>query len=287
MPNANQQLVFQWTAMRVRLIAAFLMGLAVFVLSDRLFPDLRFLLAYDLAVATYLALLVVRFIHADETATRDLAERKEKSYSALLALAAIISGCSLAGVGFMIHRSKHWTPLMANVHVGLSLLAVFFSWILLHAVFAIHYARLYYDPTPPANESVGRPPLRFPDDQQPDYWDFIYFALTLAVCYQVSDVTIRSRHLRRVALAHMFLSFLNVTMILGLVVEIVSTLPGRRRDSRKRIDLDGGLSSGISPRPGAEKPATASAYSREPPVSASRLVDPATTLPSARGTILQ
>ena len=52
----------------------------------------------------------------------------------------------------------------------------------------------------------------------------MYFAFTLAVCYQVSDVTIRSRHLRRVALAHMFLAFLNVTIILGLVVQIVSTI---------------------------------------------------------------
>jgi uncharacterized membrane protein len=46
----------------------------------------------------------------------------------------------------------------------------------------------------------------------------------LAICYQVSDISIHSRHLRRVALAHVLLSFLNVTMILGLVVEIVSTL---------------------------------------------------------------
>jgi uncharacterized membrane protein len=91
-------------------------------------------------------------------------------------------------------------------------------------MFALHYARLYYDPTPRPGEPTDHTPLEFPDNQQPDYWDFMYFAFTLAVCYQVSDVTIYSRHLRRVALAHMLLSFLNVTMILGLVVEIVSTI---------------------------------------------------------------
>jgi uncharacterized membrane protein len=115
---------------------------------------------------------------------------------------------------------------MANAHLGLSLLAVFLSWTLLHAMFGIHYARLDYDPSPPAGEQVDHPPLEFPDDGHPDFWDFMYFAFTLAVCYQVSDVTIRSRHLRRVALAHMLLSFLNVTTILGLVVEIVSTFAG-------------------------------------------------------------
>jgi uncharacterized membrane protein len=226
MPETNQRLVFQWTATSVRLTAAVLMGMAVLGLSFPLEPDLRILLAYDLAISTYLAFLVVRMVNADGAATRDLAEKKETSNALVLTLAAILSGCSLAGVGLMLHRSKSWTPLMANLHLGLSLLAVFLSWTLLHAVFGIHYARLYYDPTPPEGEPVDRRPLEFPDDELPDFWDFMYFAFTLAVCYQVSDVTIRSRHLRRVALAHMLLSFLNVTMILGLVVEIVSTLAG-------------------------------------------------------------
>lgn len=139
-------------------------------------------------------------------------------------LAGLLSGCSLAGVGLMLHRSKNWTMLLANVHLGLSLLAVFLSWGLLHVMFGIHYAHMYYDPTPPKGEVPGRPPLEFPDDELPDFWDFLYFSFTLAICYQVSDISIRSRHLRRVVLAHVLLSFLNVTMILGLVVEIVSTL---------------------------------------------------------------
>lgn len=226
MMDANQRPLFQWTSTRVRLTAGALVGVATFELSFPLETDLRLLLAYDLALVTYLALFAVRMANADGAATRELAEKKETSNAAVLTLAAILSGCSLAGVGLMLHRSKNWTPLLANVHLGLSLLAVFLSWTLLHVVFGIHYARLYYDPTPPAGEPLDRRPLEFPNDEQPDFWDFMYFAFTLAVCYQVSDVTIRSRHLRRVALAHMLLSFLDVTMILGLVVEIVSTLAG-------------------------------------------------------------
>jgi uncharacterized membrane protein len=223
MTDATQRTLFRWTATRVRLTAAALAGLAAYALSSRLDPDLRILIAYDLAMTTHLVFVAVRMAHADAAATRELVENKETSNATILVLAAILSGCSLAGVAFMLHRSKNWTPLMANVNLGLSLLAVFLSWTLLHVVFGVHYARLYYDPTPPAGEPADRRPLAFPDDEQPDFWDFLYFAFTLAVCYQVSDVTIRSRHLRRVALAHMLLSFLNVTMILGLVVEIVST----------------------------------------------------------------
>jgi len=224
MTGTDQRDLFKWTQAPVRLAGATLVGIAAYGLSYPLEPDLRILFGYDLAMGTYLAFLVIRLANADGAATRELAEKKETSNAAVLSLAALLSGCSLAGVGFMLHRSKNWTVLMANAHLGLSLLAVFLSWTLLHAMFGIHYARLYYDPTPPAGEPVDRRPLEFPDDEQPDFWDFMYFAFTLAVCYQVSDITIRSRHLRRVALAHMLLSFLNVTLILGLVVEIVSTL---------------------------------------------------------------
>ncbi len=210
----------------MRLIGAVLVGGAAFGLSFGLEPDLRVLLAYDLGILAYLALLAVRMASADGAATRDLAEKKETSSRVVLTLAGILSGCSLGGVGLMLHRSKNWTPLLANIHLGLSLLAVFLSWGLLHALFAIHYARMYYDLTPPDGSPAGTRPLEFPTDELPDFWDFMYFSFTLAICYQVSDITIRSRHVRRVALAHVLLSFLNVTMILGLVVEIVSTIAG-------------------------------------------------------------
>lgn len=226
MTNLRQRASVRWTSTSIRLAVATAVGISVYGLTYRLEPDLRILLGYDLAMLTYLGFLVVRMTYADSEATRELAEKNETSNAAVLMLAALLSGCSLAGVGIMLHRSKNWTPLIENIHLGLSLVAVFISWTILHVVFGFHYARLYYDPTPPAGEQVGRTPLEFPDEIQPDFWDFMYFAFTLAVCYQVSDVTIRSRHMRRVALAHMLLSFLNVTMILGLVIEIVSTLAG-------------------------------------------------------------
>jgi len=224
MPDINPQLVFRLTTMRVRLAAAAIVGAAVFMLSYGLRTEMTILLTYNLTISTYLALQLLRMVYADVAATRNLLEMQEASHAAVIIVAALLSVCSLAGVGFMLQRSSNWTPLRAYIHLGLSMLAVFLSWALLHVVFGIHYARLYYDPTPPADEPAGRPPLEFPDDAQPDYWDFMYFSFTLAICYQVSDITIRSRHLRRIALAHVLLSFLNVTVIVGLVVQIISAL---------------------------------------------------------------
>ncbi len=205
------------------IVSAFIAA-AAYLVSLSLESDLRLLLTYDLGIVAYLAMLAARMTCADSETTRLLAEEKETSNRLMLSLAALLSGCSLAGVGIMIHRSADDTPLIANIHLGLSLLAVFLSWILLQALFGIHYARLYYDRDDQGGVAAWGRGLEFAEETDPDFWDFMYFSFTLAICYQVSDVTIRSRHFRRVALAHVLLSFLNVTLIIGLVVEIVSTL---------------------------------------------------------------
>jgi uncharacterized membrane protein len=210
--------------MRVRSVAPALVGFVVYGVTSGLESDIRVLLVYDLAIATYLFLVIAWMASMDGKGTSEVAAKRESSNILTLALAGLLSGCSMAGVGIMLHRSRLWTPLMANFHLGLSLLAVFLSWGLLHVLFGIHYAHMYYDPTPPVDEPPDRKPLEFPVNELPDFWDFMYFSFTLAICYQVSDITILSRHLRRVALAHVLLSFLNVTIILGLVIEIVSTL---------------------------------------------------------------
>ena len=213
----------RWVVMFARLACAALVGVAALALSPRLELESRILLGFDLALTTYIGSLVWRMAAADAASTRDDAATIEFSNWIVLLLAGFLSGLSLMGVGLMLHRSRSWSPLMTNFHLGLSLAAVFLTWGLLHIVFGIHYARMYYDPTPPPGEPADRPPLEFPDDLMPDFWDFMYFAFTLAICYQVSDISIRGRQLRRVVLAHVLLSFLNVTLILGFVVEIVGT----------------------------------------------------------------
>lgn len=230
MQDLTEAPIIRWTSAWGRLLAAIVAGGVAWLATHSLGTELQLLTVFDVAAATFLASLAARMSYSDSATTARLAEKKETSDRLMLTLAVVLSGCSLAGVAVMLHRSADDTPFRANLHLGLSLLAVFLSWTILHALFGIHYARLYYDRD--ANGAI--PPwgqgLEFPENAQPDFWDFMYFSFTLAVCYQVSDVTIRSRHVRRVTLAHVLLSFLNVTMIIGIVVEIVSTLvsaPGK------------------------------------------------------------
>ena len=71
-------------------------------------------------------------------------------------------------------------------------------------------------------------PLQFPDDPpEPDYWDFAYFAFTIAVACQTADVSLRSHSMRKTVLAQSVLSFLFNASILGLSVNVAASLVSR------------------------------------------------------------
>ena len=88
---------------------------------------------------------------------------------------------------------------------------------------ALHYARVYYDETAPG-ETTFLGGLDFPEQKFPDYWDFLYFSLTIAMCYQTSDVTSTTPLMRRLSLFHAVISFFFVTFVIGLVVGIVQAM---------------------------------------------------------------
>jgi len=122
----------------------------------------------------------------------------------------------------MVSISKNWSPLEKNAHTACSLMAMVLSWILFHGLYAFYYAHRYYDVDESDPELGVMKGLTFPNDEPPDYWDFLYYSFTIAMCYQTSDVTITGRSMRRVTLFHAVMSFLYVTAILGLVINIVS-----------------------------------------------------------------
>jgi uncharacterized membrane protein len=96
------------------------------------------------------------------------------------------------------------------------------SWLVTHVTFAFRYAHEYY-----AHDEGGPEidrGLDFPGKNEPDYLDFLYFALVLGMTFQVSDVSITARKLRRVATLHGLLSFLFNTVIVALTVNIAAGL---------------------------------------------------------------
>ena len=107
-------------------------------------------------------------------------------------------------------------------HLVLAILAVATSWLLVHTMFALHYAHYYYGDDPSRAGDDERGGLAFPGGGPPDYWDFFYFSFVVGMTCQVSDVQVTSRGMRRLTLTHGVLSFFFNTGLLALAVNIIA-----------------------------------------------------------------
>lgn len=104
--------------------------------------------------------------------------------------------------------------------VTLAVLAVVGAWGVIHTVFTLRYAHLYYGDDPHQTRRPGG--LDFPHDSEPDYLDFAYFSFVIGMTSQVSDVTIGSKPMRRTALVHGLLSFGFNAVIIALTISGLS-----------------------------------------------------------------
>lgn len=222
MTDTPRKLVLRFVDPKRRLAIASLTAIAVYLATFPLETGLRIALAYDVAVASFLGLYANRINRITARDVQDYYQHRQPSRGILVSTAMVFSTLSMAGVGLMTDISKNWNPLQKNLHTACSLVAIVLSWILLHGFYAFYYAHRYYDVDEGDPDLPLKKGLSFPNDEPPDYWDFLYYAFTIAMCYQTSDVTVCSRSMRRLTLFHAVISFLYVTAILGLVINILS-----------------------------------------------------------------
>ncbi len=210
------------THQKLGALAGLVVAVASYLVAFPLETALRLVLGYDSGVATFLAIQVYHITQVSAQEVRDYYESREPSNRIVIIGAVVFSGLSIVCVGMMANVSQNWGAVEAGLHTAGSLLAIVLSWVLLHTLYAFFYAHLYYDVDEAAADSTVRKGLRFPNDEPPDYMDFLYYSFTIAMCYQTSDVEISSRGMRHVTLVHAIVSFLFVSAILSLVINILS-----------------------------------------------------------------
>jgi uncharacterized membrane protein len=139
----------------------------------------------------------------------------------LFVLAA--SMVSLVAILLLLKSTKGASDDKVAGYIILAMTAVVVSWWMVHTVFTMRYAHLYYDNSKDKKGPIGG--LEFPgDDKTPDYLDFVYFSFVVGMTFQVSDVEISSKNIRRLAWAHGLISFAFNTAIVALSINVISGL---------------------------------------------------------------
>jgi len=171
------------------------------------------LLGFDLAAIVLLSVLAHLFNKATTTHMRSQARAQDSGRWGFLWSGVVLSSVVLVALSGELHAARNGgVPALV---VGV--LSIVLSWLFLNTMFAIHYAHGFYGDF--GEQHAG---LEFPGTQQPDYWDFAYFAIVIGMTFQVSDVQITSRYLRRVVLLHSVISFFFNVFIIAITVNIVA-----------------------------------------------------------------
>lgn len=125
----------------------------------------------------------------------------------------LIGTCATALVTVVLWRNERFSSMSDLFFI----LSITFAWLILHTSFIFRYAHMYYGDK---NERYQRHirGLEFPHDTHPDYLDFAYYSFTIGMTFQVSDVVIKSKGIRRLTLLHSMISFLFNTILIAITI---------------------------------------------------------------------
>jgi len=209
---------------RPRLIIFIVLFGLVLVLLPSWLPWLtRVMIAWNAGALCLLALTWLMMFGSNLRQMRRRAQRQDAGRRAIFIFVVAAATVSILAIGFLLKSTpKGSSAGLVTLHLTLSAVTIIDSWLLTHTMFALRYAHIYYldDSETAIIDEIGG--LDFPNEKQPDYGDFLYFALVLGMTFQVSDVQITSRRIRRLATIHGVLSFFFSTAILALSINLIA-----------------------------------------------------------------
>ena len=212
-------------ATRPRLMGSIVIGLAVglalWLIPNGLLPSTRFIFAWDAVLICFIGSTLPMMMECDETRIRARAAGQDEGQHVVLGLAIVAAIASIIAIAAELSLAKSEHGLLKAVRIALAFLTVAGSWFFVQLVFALHYAHEYYGEDDGGDRRGG---LNFPDDDQPDYWDFVHFAAIIGVAAQTADVAFTTKSLRRTGTVHGMVAFVFNTVVLALTINLLAGL---------------------------------------------------------------
>jgi uncharacterized membrane protein len=169
-------------------------------------------MAFDAAALVFL-LSLIPLVRSKAADMRAHSTANDANRGLVLVLTTLIAFAVLAAIAGEMEAARHGEPAAIAKLIGTLLLI----WLFANSIYALHYAHIYYT----QREGGDAGGLSFPETAMPDYRDFTYFAFTLGMTFQTSDVAITSRTIRYVALLHSFGAFVFNIGVIAFAINAV------------------------------------------------------------------
>jgi uncharacterized membrane protein len=212
-----------------RLFLGALLGIIVGLLLPPTWPQsVRMIAGWDFAAGLYLVLAWIMILRWDAARVQLRARLEDDGRWAILVISAGSAATSLGAIVKLLANFKDLPDFDKPLNLSLAVSTLLLSWFFLHTVFTIHYAHEFYGAAPDggsAERKKTRGGFAFPGDAKAwGYLDFAYYAFTIGMTAQTSDIAVTTTAMRRLTLAHAILTFFFNTVVLAFSVNIAASL---------------------------------------------------------------
>jgi uncharacterized membrane protein len=211
-------LVWNHTKLWVATLAGVVIALAA---PSRWWVISRVLTGWNGAILILVPLTYFRMRVLDARQLRARYQEEDPTAPVIIIVVVAAALLSVAAIVALLATLKHADPADRAAHLVLATMTIASSWLLVHTMFALHYADIYY--------SVAEdkpPPLLFPETREPLFWDFLYFSYTIGVACQTADVATTQTGIRRTVTVHSIIAFAFNLAILGWAINVTAGLLG-------------------------------------------------------------
>jgi uncharacterized membrane protein len=182
----------------------------------------RVLIGWNGALLVLVPLTYFRLRRLNARELRAHYEEEDPTAPVILIVVVIGALLSLLAIVGLLSTVKQVAPSERFAHLTLATMTVVTSWFLVHTMFTLRYADMYY--------SVPQdcpPPLLFPQTPEPLFWDFVYFSFTIGVACQTSDVSTTQTQIRNTVTLHSIVAFVFNVSVLGFAINVSAGLVGQ------------------------------------------------------------
>jgi uncharacterized membrane protein len=184
-------------------------------------PMTRALIGWDGGVVTFVALALFFMAGADAGCMKRRAIAHDEGAHLMLILAVLAAVASVGGLVIELTATKGQPG--ADLRVALASSSVVLSWLFVQVAFAMHYAHVYFLAEDVSSAHQGGLDFGY-GDEEPDYWDFLHFAIVIGATSQTADIVFKSKQMRRVGTLHSIVAFGFNTAILATMINLAASL---------------------------------------------------------------
>lgn len=219
----RDQFVIRNMLARPRLVISALVGFAVVLFLPASLASheiTRLIVGWNAGAFLYIVLASVMMARSSKEKMQRRACAQDDGQTVILVIVVFAAIASLSAIVAELAVVKDMKGALRYAHVALAIVTIVSSWVFTHMMFALHYAHDYYVAI--IDKQTGG--LIFPEEDNPEYGDFLYLAFIIGTSGQTADVSFSSKPMRRVGMIHCVLAFIFNTTLLALTINIAASL---------------------------------------------------------------